>query len=62
MSESGLSGLNQNWVSRASAPVNDYDWSIKIDHQIWARQKLAYSMWIQADTITMQRRSAGPVG
>ena len=20
-------GLNQNWVSRASSPVNDYDWS-----------------------------------
>lgn len=56
-----LSGLNQNWVSRANDPVNDYDWSVKIDHQISARQKLAYSMWIQADTITQTGAVPGPL-
>lgn len=56
-----LPGLNQNWVSRASDPVDDYDWSIKIDHQISTRQKLAYSMWIQADTITGNGAVPGPL-
>ncbi len=56
-----LSGLTQNWVSRSSSPTDDYDWSVKIDHQISANQKLAYSMWIQADTITNNGPVPGPL-
>jgi hypothetical protein len=56
-----LPGLTQNWISRSSTPVDDYDWSVKIDHQISARQKIAYSMWIQADTRTSNGAVPGPL-
>ena len=39
--------LSSNFVSKAAAPGNDYDWSIKIDHNFTANHKLAYSMWVR---------------
>ncbi|PYV44213.1 MAG: hypothetical protein DMG06_07430 [Acidobacteria bacterium] len=42
-------GLTNNWVSRSKEPVDDWDWSVKIDHTFSARHKLNYSMWIQKD-------------
>ena len=54
-------GLNQNWVSRASSPVNDYDWSVKIDHNISTRQKLAYSMWIKNNQNISNGNLPGPL-
>ncbi|PYV85928.1 MAG: hypothetical protein DMG05_21555, partial [Acidobacteria bacterium] len=44
-----LPGLDNNWVSRSKSPVDDWDWSVKIDHTFSARHKLNYSMWIQKD-------------
>jgi hypothetical protein len=43
------SGLTSNFVSRSKEPVDDWDWSIKVDHTFSARHKLSYSMWIQKD-------------
>jgi hypothetical protein len=42
-------GLTNNFVSRSKEPVDDWDWSVKIDHTFSARHKLNYSMWIQKD-------------
>ena len=50
-------GLTQNYVSRSQQPVDDWDWSLKIDHTFSARHKLSFSMWIQKDV----RNSYGDV-
>jgi hypothetical protein len=50
-------GLRGNYVSRSAQPVDDWDWSIKVDHQVSAKQKISYSMWIQKDV----RRQHGDV-
>jgi len=42
-------GFTNNLVSRSKEPVDDWDWSVKIDHTFSARHKLNYSMWIQKD-------------
>ena len=54
-------GLNQNWVSRASTPINDYDWSVKVDHNISSRQKLAFSMWIKNNQNISNGAVPGPL-
>ncbi len=34
-----------NFLSRATSPIDDDVWSVKIDHQISQRQKLMFSYW-----------------
>ena len=57
-----LSGrLTNNFLARSSQPVDDWDWSIKIDHNISGRQKIAYSMWIQENVRTQNGAMPGPL-
>jgi len=43
------SGLTNNFVSRTQEPVDDWDWSVKVDHTFSARHKVNFGLWIQKD-------------
>ena len=53
--------LDNNFLSRSSQPTDDWDYSIKIDHNISTRQKIAYSMWVQQNLRDNRGTIPGPL-
>src|SRR5439155_12417242 len=38
-------GITKNWIDRSSAPLEDRDWSLKIDHNFNDRHRVYFSIW-----------------
>jgi hypothetical protein len=38
-------GIVNNWIDRSSSPLDDRDWSLKIDHNFNDRNRAYFSMW-----------------
>lgn len=52
------SGIINNWIDRSSTPLDDRDWSLKIDHNFNDRHRAYFSIWYT----NMPAWAYGPLG